>query len=1001
MDISSVNSDLIRGNVTTIILGSLWSQDRYGYDILKEIETRSEGQYKLKQPTLYNQLKRLEKQGLISSYDGDPDDTGGGRRRYYALTAEGRNFLVRERTEYEYSRTILDKLVSDRTFDFEADTAPFNTDELRPYIKKDGEKSRVVYKEKEVEKVVYVEKKVFFDADGNEVDEETARASAAAARASLSEEELAELDARKEREIEEIEARHREEIERIQTENRLRYEKLGYEMTDALSKSEADRAEAVARIEAERQEAVRRLENMLDNANLAVADKIAEIEERHRLEIEKLSAERNAELQRAEEALKEEAEQLAEQKRAEIEKLSAEREEELKRLADEKQAEIDEIRRSRETELEEIEARHREEIEKLSAEREEELKRLADEKQAEIDEIRRSREAELEEIEARHREEIERINSESAALSAEIENRRAAFEAEREEELGRLEAEREETEKKFAEERQKFEEEKREEDEKREEYARMDAARREELEKIEQERIEAEKRFEEEREKFREEIRAEEERRAAEERAELERKAEEERVAREREEALMSQATMSLSDIFRELDARSEYTEKSNNSEKLVVEDAEWVVPSSDAASVAKSNEPVEIEPVPEPVAVAVGAYDEEESAEEAEEPVETDEDDLPFFEDEINEDDADSTSEANDEDDKSSFDDAHSEKLREIAAELAYVRKKIDALDAEAVAAPYAADLLRRAESDSEKASENKSERVERNESSYYTADTVTERRAPETTLRYLFKRLDERAAEIDSKKPQEEEVEEPVYEAEAEPATMPERGEFAMSAVRNSRTEPFAYERGDVNYKEFFATVAAESAPEPETEKAPVEKTASHAEADLKTRLYTEGFKLRPYDRGSTAEYYTFNFIRSNRLLRDCWLIVLAVFLVEAAAMWASTATMISYVYYLPIIAGGTVLMLIPSFVYLANPSKRRRADFNVKLSFINRFMIMIELAVILVLVAFFGVGVSVRDTQLILMTMVLPIILLTNLPLSSIIYYLLYRTRKYHTA
>ena len=957
MDISSVNSDLIRGNVTTIILGSLWSQDRYGYDILKEIETRSEGQYKLKQPTLYNQLKRLEKQGLISSYDGDPDDTGGGRRRYYALTAEGRNFLVRERTEYEYSRTILDKLVSDRAFDFEADTAPFNTDELRPYIKKDGEKSRVVYKEKEVEKVVYVEKKVFFDADGNEVDEETARASAAAARASLSEEELAELDARKEREIEEIEARHREEIERIQTENRLRYEKLGYEMTDALSKSEADRAEAVARSEAERQEAVRRLENMLDNANLAVADKIAEIEERHRLEIEKLSAERNAELQRAEEALKEEAEQLAEQKRAEIEK--------------------------------------------LSAEREEELKRLADEKQAEIDEIRRSREAELEEIEARHREEIERINSESAALSAEIENRRAAFEAEREEELRRLEAEREETEKKFAEERQKFEEEKREEDEKREEYARMDAARREELEKIEQERIEAEKRFEEEREKFREEIRAEEERRAAEERAELERKAEEERVAREREEALMSQATMSLSDIFRELDARSEYTEKSNNSEKLVVEDAEWVVPSSDAASVTKADEPVEIEPVPEPVAVAVDAYDEEESAEKAEEPVETDEDDLPFFEDEINEDDADSTSEATDEDDKSSFDDAHSEKLREIAAELAYVRKKIDALDAEAVAAPYAADLLRRAESDSERASENKSERVERNESSYYTADTVTERRAPETTLRDLFKRLDERAAEIDSKKPQEEEVEEPVYEAEAEPSPMPERGEFAMSAVRNSRTEPFAYERGDVNYKEFFATVAAESAPEPETEKAPVEKTASHAEADLKTRLYTEGFKLRPYDRGSTAEYYTFNFIRSNRLLRDCWLIVLAVFLVEAAAMWASTATIISYVYYLPIIAGGTVLMLIPSFVYLANPSKRRRADFNVKLSFINRFMIMIELAVILVLVAFFGVGVSVRDTQLILMTMVLPIILLTNLPLSSIIYYLLYRTRKYHTA
>lgn len=59
------------------------------------------------------------------------------------------------------------------------------------------------------------------------------------------------------------------------------------------------------------------------------------------------------------------------------------------------------------------------------------------------------------------------------------------------------------------------------------------------------------------------------------------------------------------------------------------------------------------------------------------------------------------------------------------------------------------------------------------------------------------------------------------------------------------------------------------------------------------------------------------------------------------------------------------------------------------------------MIEIAVVLVLVAFFGVGVTVNDTILILQTMVLPVILLTNLPLSSVVYYLLYRSKKYHTA
>lgn len=93
MDVSSINSDLIRGNVTTIILKALLDEDRYGYDILREIEVKSGGQYKLKQPTLYSCLKRLEKQGLISSYWGDESDTEGGRRRYYALTEAGKTIL--------------------------------------------------------------------------------------------------------------------------------------------------------------------------------------------------------------------------------------------------------------------------------------------------------------------------------------------------------------------------------------------------------------------------------------------------------------------------------------------------------------------------------------------------------------------------------------------------------------------------------------------------------------------------------------------------------------------------------------------------------------------------------------------------------------------------------------------------------------------------------------------------------------------------------------------
>ena len=46
----TINSDLIRGNINTIILKALYSGDRYGYDIIKEIEDKSHGQYIRNQP---------------------------------------------------------------------------------------------------------------------------------------------------------------------------------------------------------------------------------------------------------------------------------------------------------------------------------------------------------------------------------------------------------------------------------------------------------------------------------------------------------------------------------------------------------------------------------------------------------------------------------------------------------------------------------------------------------------------------------------------------------------------------------------------------------------------------------------------------------------------------------------------------------------------------------------------------------------------------------------
>lgn len=121
----SVSSDLIRGHINTIILRALYDGDKYGYEIISEIEHKSHGQYTLKQPSLYSALKRLEKEGFITSYWGG--SVSGGRRKYFSLTDAGRKISEQNQSEWEYSRTVIDSLISDKDFDF-SNPAPLPVD---------------------------------------------------------------------------------------------------------------------------------------------------------------------------------------------------------------------------------------------------------------------------------------------------------------------------------------------------------------------------------------------------------------------------------------------------------------------------------------------------------------------------------------------------------------------------------------------------------------------------------------------------------------------------------------------------------------------------------------------------------------------------------------------------------------------------------------------------------------------------------------------------------
>ncbi len=106
---NKLSSDLLRGHTDTMILKLLISSDRYGYEITKLINHNSNGEYELKEATMYSGLKRLESDGNISWYWGD--ETQGGRRKYYRITEKGRLTYSENKKNWEYAKHILDQLL--------------------------------------------------------------------------------------------------------------------------------------------------------------------------------------------------------------------------------------------------------------------------------------------------------------------------------------------------------------------------------------------------------------------------------------------------------------------------------------------------------------------------------------------------------------------------------------------------------------------------------------------------------------------------------------------------------------------------------------------------------------------------------------------------------------------------------------------------------------------------------------------------------------------------
>jgi transcriptional regulator len=112
MSLNVFSREVKKGSAEMLILAMLEDRQRHGYEIGKLIELRSRGAITFQIASLYPMLYRLERRGWIEGRW--IERTGERRRRFYKLTAEGREVLRKQRSFWSEFVEALDRVAGIR-----------------------------------------------------------------------------------------------------------------------------------------------------------------------------------------------------------------------------------------------------------------------------------------------------------------------------------------------------------------------------------------------------------------------------------------------------------------------------------------------------------------------------------------------------------------------------------------------------------------------------------------------------------------------------------------------------------------------------------------------------------------------------------------------------------------------------------------------------------------------------------------------------------------------
>lgn len=95
----SLMQQLKKGSTPLMVLSILQEEPMYGYQIMRELEERSQGYFTMTAASLYPALHKLEADKLVTSNWQEGD--GNRRRKYYTITSKGKDTLSNHAQEWQ------------------------------------------------------------------------------------------------------------------------------------------------------------------------------------------------------------------------------------------------------------------------------------------------------------------------------------------------------------------------------------------------------------------------------------------------------------------------------------------------------------------------------------------------------------------------------------------------------------------------------------------------------------------------------------------------------------------------------------------------------------------------------------------------------------------------------------------------------------------------------------------------------------------------------------